>query len=896
MTDREQNPEHTGEQSQKHSPEQTGEKSQNRSPEQSEDITRISVRALVEFILRSGDIDNRSGGLRDTEAMQLGSQLHRRIQAGAGKDYRSEVPLSMDFSCSMTGEDDPVSGEDVAAGEAAKRDAFIIRLEGRADGLVTETPDSSALIDEIKGVLRPVELIEEPVPVHLAQAKCYAYMYAVAHALKEIRVRVTYASLVRPERSARKGVRGKSRWNVEADPGEGAGSAPAETETDKTIEPDMDRPIISGDERLRYFNYTYTFEELAAWFESVLAAYEKWARFERRWMRNRTAAIKETTFPYPFREGQQELMRDVYRTILREKQLFIQAPTGVGKTLSCVFPSVKAMGEGKADRIFYLTAKTITRTAAQTALALLRAKGLRIKSITLTAKEKTCPLQKPACDPDSCPYAKGHFDRINDAVFALINARDAFGREDILEAAETYQVCPHELSLDIASWMDVVIGDYNYAFHPRSKLKRFFGEGVKGTYIFLVDEAHNLVDRGRDMYSAALVREDLLALRRMVKGAFPELVRPLKKLAETMLVYKRALDESEKPYLIPEKLEGIPEKALNLYGALESFFKDVRDGNLHVEEEIRDAALELYFTLGRFLDVLSLVDENYVIYTENLPGRRFMLRLFCVNPAANLKACFEKGRASILFSATLLPIDYYKQMLGTPESYAVYARSCFDRANLTVITGVDVSTRYTRRNAAAYAGISEYILRMVSARAGNYMVFFSSYRMLEDTETYFRLICPSNVRVACQTQGMDEAEREAFLALFQENRSDTLVGLCVMGSLFGEGIDLKGESLIGVAVVGPGLPMVCAEQEILRGWFEGRAQDGFRLAYQCPGMNKVMQAAGRVIRTETDRGIVLLLDERFAQHSYRQMFPREWGDTTRCRLETVTPQLEAFWD
>ena len=857
MTDREQDPEQTRERSQKHSPEQTGEKSQSRSPEQSEDITRISVRALVEFILRSGDIDNRSGGLRDTEAMQLGSQLHRRIQAGAGKDYRSEVPLSMDFSCSMTGEDDSVPGENVAAGEAAKRDVFIIRLEGRADGLVAETPESSALIDEIKGVLRPVELIEEPVPVHLAQAKCYAYMYAAAHALKEIRVRVTYASLVRPERSARKKVRGKS---------------------------------------LLYFNYTYSFEELAAWFESVLAAYEKWARFERRWMRDRTAAIKETTFPYPFREGQQELMRDVYRTILREKQLFIQAPTGVGKTLSCVFPSVKAMGEGKAERIFYLTAKTITRTAAQTALELLRAKGLKIKSITLTAKEKTCLLEKPACDPDSCPYAKGHFDRINDAVFALINARDAFGREDILEAAEAYQVCPHELSLDIASWMDVVIGDYNYAFHPRSKLKRFFGEGVKGTYIFLVDEAHNLVDRGRDMYSAALVREDLLALRRMVKGAFPELVRPLKKLAEAMLVYKRALDESEKPYLIPEKLEGIPEKALNLYGALESFFKDVRDGNLHVEEEIRDAALELYFTLGRFLDVLSLVDENYVIYTENLPGRRFMLRLFCVNPAANLKACFEKGRASILFSATLLPIDYYKQMLGTPESYAVYARSCFDRANLTVLTGVDVSTRYTRRNAAAYAGISEYILRMVSARAGNYMVFFSSYRMLEDTETYFRLICPPNVRVACQTQGMDEAEREAFLALFRENRSDTLVGLCVMGSLFGEGIDLKGESLIGVAVVGPGLPMVCAEQEILRSWFEGRAQDGFRLAYQCPGMNKVMQAAGRVIRTETDRGIVLLLDERFAQHSYRQMFPREWGDTTRCRLETVTPQLEAFWD
>ena len=808
------------------------------SQEKTKDPERISVRSLVEFILRSGDIDNRTGGAADREAMQLGSRIHRQIQAGMGPEYQAEVPLSMDFPC----------------------DDFLIRVEGRADGIVAQTENEPALIDEIKGIRRSPELLEEPAPLHLAQAKCYAFIYAAQQQLEKIRVRVSYVSLEMEGRSA--------------------------AEVRKNI---------------RYFTFPYTRGELESWFHAVLEEYRKWARFAREWKKIRTLSIKQTDFPFSYREGQKKLTRDVYLTILRGRQLFIQAPTGTGKTLSCVFPAVKAMGEGLAEHIFYLTARTITRTAASAAFDQLREKGLRLKSIVLTAKEKICPMDETLCDPDHCPYAKGHFDRVNDAVYDQITRRDRFDREDILSAAKEYMVCPFEFSLDIASWMDAVIGDYNYAFHPRAKLKRFFGEGVKGEYLFLVDEAHNLVDRGREMYSASIVKEDILALNRLVKGKFPKLSRALSRVNTALLAYKKELETTGEAYRVLDGPGAFPVQILGLYGAMDETLKEMRDHPGAWSEELSGAVLDLYFEAGSFLDTVDVLDENYVVYTERTSGGEFVFRLLCANPAANLKNCFDRGRSSILFSATMLPIDYFKEMLGTKESYAVYADSCFDAGRLRVLTAADVSTRYTRRDEKSFSRIAEYILRMVSARSGNYMVFFSSYKMLEDTASYFDLICPKDVKIIRQSSRMSEEEREAFLAAFDEPEQGALrrggmIGFCVMGSFFGEGIDLRGERLIGVMVVGPGLPMVCSEQEILKGWFDRRGEDGFRLAYQCPGMNKVLQAAGRVIRTEEDRGVVILVDERFAQARYRQMFPREWAGASLCRITELDGMLRRFWE
>ncbi len=777
-----------------------------------EDTARISVRDLVEFILRSGDIDNRRGGLSDPDAMQMGSRIHRKLQKSMGPAYRAEVSLS---------ETVPFDGVDVT-------------VEGRADGIYEE--GSLTVIDEIKGILRGLEHVEEPVPVHLAQAKCYAAIYAEAHSLERIGVRMTYCSL--------------------------------ETEEVRRFREDYDR------------------EELRAWFLDVVARYQKWAQQQADWERERNDSIRGVEFPFPYRPGQRDLAAGVYQTIRRGKKIFIQAPTGAGKTLSVVFPSVKAMGEGLAEKIFYLTSKTVTRTVAQEAFGILGEQGLRCRVVTLTAKEKMCLCETPVCEPESCPYAKGHFDRINDAVFDLIREEDVFDRETLQDWAKKRMVCPFELSLDVSTWADAVICDYNYAFDPRARLRRFFGEGSRGGWIYLVDEAHNLVDRGREMFSADLIKEEFLALRRSLKGRDAALARSLEKCSRAMLPMKRECGERRVlsgPGALPVLLTG-------LCGRMEDLLEE-RPGR-EIEEEV----LALYFRVRAFLDVSEQLDDCYVTWGGLLEDGRFMLRLYCVDPSAKLQERFDQGTAAVLFSATLLPVDYYRKLLSRdPEDYAVYARSSFDPARRKVLIGGDVSTRYTLRGPEQYRRIAEWILLTASARKGNYMAFFPSYRMLEDVADIFASICPKEITMLCQRSGMSEPEREAFLEAFEEDPEGTLVGFCVMGSSFGEGIDLRRDRLIGAVIVGCGIPQVCAEREILKEYFDARGMDGFRYAYLCPGMNKVQQAAGRVIRTEEDAGVIVLLDGRFARREYRSMFPREWQDAAVIDADAAGPRLEDFW-
>ena len=804
-------------------------------------VKHISVRSLVEFILREGDIDQRTGQVTVKEAMQLGSAMHRKIQGKMGGDYKAEQALKLTWPC-----------ED-----------FDIALEGRADGIFTE--DALTVIDEIKGVVRSLEFMEEPVGVHLAQAKCYAFMWLEnnrdsddAKAPDRIGVRMSYAGL--------------------------------------------------RTEEMKYFRYEFSYEELREWFAGVMEEYSKWAAWEIEWHRIRQRSIKDVTFPYPWREGQKKLAGDVYRTIAAEKNLFIQAPTGTGKTLSTLFPAVKAVGEGMADRIFYLTAKTIARTVAAEAYDRMRGEGLRFKTLILTAKEKICPLEEMQCDPEHCPYAEGHYTRINDVLFSLLQQGDAFDRETVLAAAQEGRVCPFELSLDLSEWMDGVICDYNYAFHPRARLKRFFSEGTGFDGIFLVDEAHNLVDRGRDMFSAALVREDFMALKRSLKGRVhaAKLVRTLDGVIRQMLEMKHAFlaqqeegaGASQGAFPGQDKnavhemgsLGTLPLKLLNLTGVMEDFLENNHDSSL--AEEVRTC----WFEISAFLTILELADEGYVIYDRINEDGNFMVKLFCVDPSRNLQECLDKARSTIFFSATLLPVDYYKRHLSTkPDNFAVYASSCFDPDRLGVFVGGDTSTRYRRRSNAEYEKIAGYIAAALKARKGNYMIFFSSYKMLEDVAGHLEAKLPAEYEMICQKSRMSEQEREDFLEAFDAQRGTGLAGLCVMGSFFGEGIDLRRERLIGTIIVGAALPSVSPEQTILKDYYDRNGEDGFRYAYICPGMNRVLQAAGRVIRTEEDEGIVLLLDERFLQGSYRAAFPREWQSRV-CSLETVDKSLAGFWN
>ena len=778
------------------------------------ELVKISVRELVEFILRSGDIDNRTSGKKDAESMLAGARIHRKIQKSMGSDYHAEVSLKHRVSL----------------------EEFDLQVEGRADGIIDGEP---VTIDEIKGVYKSLEYLKEPVGVHLAQAKCYAYIYGVQNEKSEMKIRMTYVNL----------------------------------DTEQKL----------------YFYEQYTIEELAHWFESVLAEYEKWARFRFAWKRLRNETIKKIQFPYEYREGQKELAGSVYRSILREKRLFIQAPTGTGKTLATIFPAVKAMGENLSEKIFYLTAKTITRTVAANGLDLLRQQDLRIKSVLLTAKEKMCFCEEVNCNPDVCPYAKGHFDRINDAVFEILNSdMDQMTREEIQEHARKWQVCPFELSLDISSWTDIIIGDYNYAFDPRAHLKRFFYEGNKDDYVFLIDEAHNLVERARTMYSADICKEDFLELKRLLKGKAPKLEKQLGKCNSHLLEFKRECEN----YQVLKDINALYLQLLTLSGELQEYLEIVDD------TELKKSVTEFYLNLRTFLNTYDVLDESYTIYSQMCPDGKFRLHLFCIHPANRLKEYLGHGRGCVFFSATFLPIQYYKELLsGETEDYAVYATSCFPTENQLVFIGGDVTSKYTRRGKAEYEKISAYIEETVKNKKGNYLVFFPSYEMLEQVyEIFEKTMIGQQCVSKLQNAHMNEEDRESFLEAFHEKQKMSLIGFCVMGGIFSEGIDLADERLIGAIIVGTGLPKVCTERELLKQYFDTKGLGGFDYAYLYPGMNKVLQSAGRVIRTATDKGCIVLLDERFSRTEYQRLFPREWKQPVFGKISDFQNVLQSFWE
>lgn len=779
-------------------------------------VVKISVRNLVEFILREGDIDNRAGTGMNLDAMQLGGKIHRKIQRRMGADYQAEVSLK----CQI------------------EMDGFCLNIEGRADGILKEADGFT--VDEIKGILSNIEHLTEPVPVHLAQAKCYAYIFASQHACGRMGVQMTYCQM--------------------------------ETE------------------EIKRFRQEYAYEELEEWFLNLTGRYERWAKFQLEWKNIRNASVKRIEFPFVYRKGQRELAVSVYKTILRKKKLFIQAPTGVGKTISTIFPAIKAVGEGLGEKIFYLTAKTITRTVAEQAFDKLREQRLRYKVITLTAKEKLCFCEKMDCNPENCSYAKGHYDRVNDAIYELLISEDEMSREKIEKQARKHEVCPFELALDLSLWVDAVICDYNYVFDPNVHLKRFFSEGNAGDYLFLIDEAHNLVERGRSMYSAELYKEEFLELKKLVKKEDGKLAKRLEECNKMLLALKKECDH----YLILDNISHMYFKLLNTWNELEQYLENCK------QPEVREAALELYFRIRHFLNIYDGMDENYVVYAEYLENGRFMLRLFCVNPAGKLHAYLSMGNSAIFFSATLLPIQYYKELLSVEkDDYAIYIDSPFETKNRLLMSGMDVSAKYTCRTDAMYQRYAEYIYRAVKVKKGNYLAFFPSYKFMEQVyDKMMEQLEQSGDEIECiiQSHFMNEEAREIFLENFEDERMESLVGFCVLGGIFSEGIDLAEERLIGAFIVGTGLPQVCNEREILKQYFEKKGHRGFDYAYLYPGMNKVLQAAGRVIRTEEDQGIILLLDDRFREKRCRESFPKEWKDCAYCRLENVEASVRNFWD
>ncbi len=781
-------------------------------------VIRLSVRSLVEFVLRSGDLDRRrsSGGYREQKAMLEGAKIHRMLQKKMGSEYQAEVTLSHEIVCK----------------------SYRICLEGRADGIFPHENGGMA-VDEIKSMYSDISKLEEPLPVHMAQAMCYAYFYALQQHQEQMVVRMTYCNIV----------------------------------THAT----------------RYFEKTFTFEALEEWFAGVITELMRWCDYLVSHREARNASIPHVPFPFPYRPGQKKLVVSAYRTMQQQKKIFMQAPTGTGKTLSALFPAVQAMGQELTEKIFYLTAKTITRKVAQETFDILLDKGLDATAVTLTAKEKICFLEKPECNPEACPYACGCFDRMNDAVYELITTKKQILREDLLETAQKYQVCPFELALDVTEWVDVIICDYNYVFDPNVRLQRYFSDGSKGEYIFLIDEAHNLVERARTMYSASLKKEDFLLAKRLVEGISPELAKKIERCNKDLLGLKRECES----YCIYEDVSYIALFANNLYQlyvAFESFFED------HPGFQ-NDDFTQFYFDVRHFLMIYEELDSSYTIYSELMSDGSFMLKLFCIHPANWLGRCMSQGVSSILYSATLLPMGYYKELLGGEDTdYAMYVNSPFDSGRRLLGIACDVSSAYRRRTEREYEKMAQYLAEMIRAHEGNYLIFFPSYQYGDDVGAYLETMVSEDTVLLYQQNNMTEQDREDFLAAFAEQGKGSLVGMCVMGGIFSEGIDLTHEKLIGVAIVGSGLPQVCVERELVKDFFDRNGKKGYDFAYLYPGINKVLQSAGRLIRTEQDYGVIAMLEERFLRREYMEQFPPEWNDYQVWDLQTMKTSLATYWN
>ncbi|WP_428911767.1 ATP-dependent DNA helicase [Niallia sp. Krafla_26] len=682
-------------------------------------------------------------------------------------------------------------------------------IEGRCDGLLFR--EDEVIVDEIKSFSQTFDEQGEGYPVHWAQAKMYAYIYSKDHEFSDMTVQLTYVH-------------------------------------------------VESDEKI-YYQKTFSFPELERFAFEMIEGYAPFAIQKQEHLIQRNDRIKELPFPFEsYRAGQRKLAGVVYKSILDEKSLFTQAPTGIGKTISTLFPSVKAIGEGHSNRIFYLTAKTITRTTAEEAFTKMRQSGLCFKTITITAKDKVCFKDETICQKEVCEYANGYYDRINEAILDILKNEQGITREVVETYARKHRICPFEFSIDLAYEVDAVICDYNYIFDPRVSLKRLIEEQKKST-VLLVDEAHNLVDRGRDMFSATLHKRTFLQLKKDYKGTNESIYVSAHRINAWFIALKKEKEQHE--FVLDELDDHLKQLLLSFMEVTELALKTDPSAQL----------LDAYYEVKNFLKITDLLDDSYLIYGEK-ERNDIHIKLFCINPAEPLKKMGKGYRSKIFFSATLSPLPYYQDILGGQEvDYVLSLPSPFSSEQTEVFIE-PLSTRYRDRDHTK-AKIVSIITSLLRHRPGHYLIFFPSYQYLLTVYDLFKQENPE-IQTLIQQTGMTEEEREAFLAAFQPNSKDTLLGFAVLGGIFSEGIDLIGDRLNGVIVVGVGLPQIGFERNLIKDYFNKQGKNGYHYAYVFPGMNKVLQAGGRLIRSEKDHGTIVLIDDRFLQQPYRQLLPETW--------------------
>ncbi len=717
--------------------------------------------------------------------------------------------------------------------ETAKID---LAVSGRVDGVYLDT--GCCTVEEIKTTLRDLDQISrDPDPVHLGQVRCYAYMYAVEKNLANVEIHLTYCQ------------------------------------------------VESG--KMATWAQTYDVAELAEGFNTIVARYLSQVELALDWQVCRNGSIEALDFPFDaYRGGQRAMAVDVYRAIRDRKQLLVQAATGIGKTMAALFPAIKAMAGIENPAILYLTARTTGRLAADKAIGVMRAKGLRLKTLTITAKDKICFLEERSCNPEDCEFAQGYFDRVDAAIQSIFSSDD-FSRDCIEAVAREFGICPFEFSLELIFCSDCLICDYNYAFDPRVSLKRLLVESDRNCF-YLVDEAHNLVDRSRDIFSAQIEKQAILDLRRKVRKQLPALFKSLGKINSWMVVARKQCQQ------MPDGAFSQDQAPADLLMRLAAFVRNAEKWLVeNLKTPFREDLLEIYFKSVNFLKTADQYGDEYVTFMEQ-SGGNLRVKLFCLDPADRLKAAMDNSAAAIFFSATMTPAAYFRRLFGCPEdTAALQIGSPFPDDNLGLFVADRVSTLYRQRD-VTLTQLGEMLVAMVAKKSGNYLFFFPSYRYLAMVHAAIGQAQPT-LRIIVQSPEMNHAEKAAFLQHFQVMRSDTLVGFAVLGGIFGEGIDLAGDKLSGAAVVGVGLPGISYENELIKAYFNAAEGAGFQYAYQYPGINRVLQGAGRVIRTSQDRGIVLLVDQRYGRHSYQAMLPKHWRPVRIRGPEDLKIALGDFW-
>lgn len=771
---------------------------------------KVSVRELVAFVHNEESIDNRK---QSNHTALEGSKIHRKLQQSMDENYQSEVSLKTVYQGKQ----------------------FDIQLEGRCDGIWQK--ENQIIIDEIKTGEHTFEQLEDAtLQLFMAQAKIYAYIYALQEKLEEVVVMVRY--------------------------------------------------FCTQDEKIDEYQNQYSFDELNNYYQETMKEYEKWLIFLDKYRQNRQKKLQALQFPYNnYRKGQRELSIAVYRTLSQEKCLFMEAPTGTGKTLSTLFPALKAMGEYNQGRIFYLTAKTITRQVALDTMKLFEEQQSEIKTIEISAKEKICFMNECKCNPDYCPFAKNYYQKQKLAIWDLLNNGHFYSREQISEVAKKYECCPFELSLDLSLYSDVIVCDYNYLFDPQVYLKRFFELEETDSY-FLIDEGHNLISRAREMYSKALS----LQLIKDFKKLLPKHHRKHHKILQQFIEY---CEESRKllkdqDYLFQKEL---PDKLIDLGYRWSEYFRDFL---LELKDEIPTWLQNLYFDLMSFLKISEYYDDHFTFLVE-LVNHELQFKIFCLDPAHFIKQKLDFGKGSVLFSATLSPVQYYQNLLvGHTDDLTFRQSSPFNQNQFQVLVADYLPMTYKYRSQVVDS-LCELIKKATDIKAGNYFCFFPSFSYMEEVYQRYIQLYPE-AEVLIQSRELKDVEKEAFLANFQAQNEQVVLGFCVLGGVFSEGIDLKKNRLIGSIIVSVGLPQISKEQEELKKYFDEKNQQGFYYIYQLPGFNKIMQAAGRVIRTEEDRGVILLIDQRFSRKDYMQLYPTHWSKGVVVHdLNSMLNQLKQFW-